>query len=135
MDTKMLTVLDRLQGMSAVGTLEFQRGSSLFTIDKCLPTDFAFELSPATGIIVDVLMGSPTERTYGIYRDSAGFTFLGFDRFDSLAVAKEVILVPELPVLLNEWLDEWKFIGKELLIFGVVEFTMSPLFERDESAD
>lgn len=131
----MLTVFDWLQGMSAVGTLEFQRCSHFISIDKSLPTDFAFELSTSASIIVDVLMGSPAERTYGIFRDRAGFSFLCFDRLDSLTVAEEVILVPELPVLFDEWLDEGKLIGEKLLIFGTVEFIMSPLFERDVSTD
>ena len=80
-------------------------------------------------------MWGSTERTYRIFGNSAGFTFLGFDRFDGLAIAEAVVLVPELPILFDEGLDDGKLIGEKLLIFVAVEFVMRPLFQRNISAD
>lgn len=48
------------------------------------------------------LLGS---KWLGTVINSAG-SFLGFDRFDSLAVAEEIILVPERPVLFDERLND-----------------------------
>ena len=44
-------------------------------------------------------------------------------------------LALKLSVLLDERLDNGQLIGKELMVLGAVEFIMSPLFERDKSAD
>ena len=121
--------------MTAVRALKFKWSCHFFTVDKGLTADFAFELSTATSIIVDVLMGSSTKRTYGLLRNGAGLTFLGFDRFDGFAITQAVILVPEQPVLFDEGFDDGKLISEELLIFGAVEFVMGPLFQRDISAD
>ena len=132
---EVLTVFDRLQGMAAVGALELQWGSYFLAVDKGLATDLAFELTAATCIIVDVLMWCTTERTYGIFRNGAGLTILGFDRFHGFAITEPVVFVPELPVLFGEGFDDGKLISEELLIFGAVEFVMGPLFQRDISAD
>ena len=121
--------------MTAVRALKFKWSCHFFTVDKGLTADFAFELSTATSIIVDVLMWCTTERTYGIFRNGASLAFLGFDRFDGFAITQAVILVPEQPVLFDEGFDDGKLISEELLIFGAVEFVMSPLFQRDISAD
>ena len=131
----MLTVFDRLQGMAAVGTLELQWGGYFLAVDKGLATDFAFELTAAACIIVDVLMGSSTKRTYGLLRNGAGLTLLSFDRFHGFAITESVVLVPELPILFDKRLDDGKLIGKKFLVFGAVEFIMSPLFQRNISAD
>lgn len=114
MDTEMFPVFDRLEGMAA---------------------DLAFKLSAAASIIVDILMWCTAERAYGIRRDITGLVFVWFDRIYSLAIAETVVLIPELPVLLDEWLDNGQLIGKEFLVLGTVEFIMSPLLERDVSAD
>lgn len=135
MDTEMFPVFDRLEGMATVRALEFKRCSHLFTIDKGLAADLVFKLATAASIIVDVLMWCTTERTYGIRRDITGFAFLRLDWFYNLAIAETVVFIPELPVLFDERFDNGQFIGKEFLVFGAVEFVMSPLLERNVSAD
>jgi len=114
--------------MGAVRALKFQRSSYFFTIDKGLSTDFAFELTTATGIVVDVLVRSTAERAVGIARDITRFVFVRLYRFHDFAIAKPVVLIPKLPVLFKEWFDDGKFIGEEFLVLGAVEFIMSPLF-------
>ena len=131
----MLTVFDWLQGMAAVGALEFQGRCYFLTVDKGLAADFAFKLTAPAGVIIDVFMRSTAERTYGIFRDSAGLAILSFDRFNCFAVAKPVILVPEQPVLFDERLNDRQLIREEFLVFGAVDLIMSPLFERNVSAD
>ena len=121
--------------MTAVRALKFKWSCHFFTVDKGLTADFAFELSTATSIIVDVLMGSSTKRTYGLLRNGAGLTLLSFDRFHGFAITESVVLVPELPILFDKRLDDGKLIGKKFLVFGAVEFIMSPLFQRNISAD
>lgn len=135
MDTKMFPVFDRLEGMAAVRALKFKRGSHLFAIDKGLAADLALKLATAASIIVDVLMWCTTERAYGIHRNITVFPFLRLNWFYSLAIAEPVVFIPELPVLFDEWLDNRQFIGKEFLVPGAVEFVMSPLLERNVSAD
>ena len=135
MDTEMFPVFDRLEGMSAVRTLKFKRCSYLFTIDKGLAADLALKLATAASVIVNVLMWCPAERTYGIGGNRARFAFVGLDRFYGFAVAEPVVFVPELPVLFDERLDNRQLIRKEFLIFWAVEFIVSPLFERNISAD
>lgn len=135
MDTEVLAVFDWLQGMAAVGALELQGSSYFLTVDKGLVIDLAFELFTSAGVIIDVLMRSTAEGACGIFRNSAGLAFLCFHRFDCFAVAKTVILIPELPVLFDERLDDGQPIGKELLVFGTVEFIMSAFFQRNISAD
>jgi len=134
-DTEMFPVFDRLEGMATVRTLKFKWCSHLFTIDKSLAADFALELTTTARVIVDVLMRSPTERTYGIHGDITGFAFLRFHWFYSLAIAETIVFIPELPVLFDEWFDNGQFIGKEFLVLGAVELVMSPLLERNISAD
>ena len=96
-----------------------------------MTADLAFELSTTTSIIVDVLMGSPTKWTYGVFRNSEGLTLLSFDRFHGFAITESVVLVPKLSVLFDKRLDGGKLIGKKLLVFGTVDFIMSSLFQRN----
>jgi len=131
----MLPVFDRLEGMAAVRALEFQRGCDIFPVDKGLLTDLAFKLSTSTAVIIDILMWGAAERADGVCGDIMSLTFLGFDWLYGLAVTKKVVFVPELPVLFDEGLDDGQLIGEELLVFGTVELVMSPLFERNVSAD
>lgn len=135
MDTEMFPVFDRLKGMAAVRALKFKRSSHLFAIDKGLAADLALKLATAASIIVDVLMWCTTERAYGIHRNITGFAFLRLNWFYSLAIAEAVVFIPELPVLFDEWFDNGQLIGKEFLVLGAVEVIMSPLLERDVSAD
>ena len=131
----MLTVFDWLQSMTAVRALELKGSSYFLSIDKGPAADLAFELSATTSIIVDVLMRGPAKRTYGVFRNGADLTLLGFDRFHSFAVTESVVFVPELPVLFEKRFDDRKLIGKELLVFWAVELIMSPLFQRNISAN
>ena len=121
--------------MTAVRALKFKWSCHFFTVDKGLTADFAFELSTATSIIVDVLMGSSTKRTYGLLRNGAGLTLLSFDRFHGFAITEQVVFVPESPVLFDEGFDDRKLISEEFLVLRTVDFIMSPLFQRNISAD
>ena len=135
MDTEVLAILDGLEGMAAVRTLEFQRGNNLLPGNKGLSADLAFELSAAAGVVVNIFVGCAAKRAYGIGWDRTLFAFMGFDRFYGFPITEAVILVPELPVLFEERLDNGKLIRKEFLVFRAVDFIMSPLLERDISAD
>ncbi len=57
------------------------------------------------------------------------------DGFYGFAIAEEVVSVPKLPVLFEEWLDDRELIREELLIFRAVEFIVSPLLKRNVSAN
>ena len=135
MDTEVFAVFDRLECMPAVRALELERGNHFFSGHKGLSADLALKLSAAAGVIVDMLVWCTAERAYGIRGNRARFAFVRLDWFYGFAVAETVVLVPEQPVLLDERLDNRQLIRKELLIFWAVEFIMSPLFERDISAD
>lgn len=135
MDPEVLAVFDRLECMAAVRTLELQRGNHLLTVDKGLAADLALKLSAAAGIVVDVLVWRTAERAYGIRGNRTGLVFVRLDRFYGLAITETVILVPEKPVLFDKRFDNGKFIRKEFLVFWAVDLIVSPLFERDISAD
>ena len=132
-EDEMLTVFLWGEGMAAVGTHEPDRGSDLPAGDECLSTDLALILSVAAVVVIDIQVGSPAERAEGIFGNGLAVTAL--DRFDGLAVLPLVVFKEELPVLLDERLDDGQFVDGEFLVFwgmGVVE---SPLSERDVSAD
>lgn len=80
-------------------------------------------------------MRGAAERTDNICRNVTGVAFVGLDWFYGFAVAEEVIFVPNLPVLFEEWFDDRELIREELLIFRAVEFIMSPLLKRNVSAN
>ena len=134
-NTEVFTVFDRLECMPAVRAPEFERGNNVFSGNKGLPADLAFELPTAAGIVIDVFMRGVAERTYGICRYGTRLAFLSFHRLEGFPIAEAVILVPEFPVLLDERFDDWKLVREELLILRAVDFIMSPLLERDISAD
>ena len=134
-NTEVFTVFDRLEGMPAVRALEFERGNNLFSAYKGLSADLAHELSAAAGVVVDVLMRSPAERADSILGNCAGLAAARFDWFRSFSITEPVVLVPELPILLDKGFDDGQFVGKEFLVFGAVEFIVRPLLERDISAD
>ena len=131
----MLTIFYRLKGMTAVGTLKLKWSSYFLAIDKGLAADFAFELSTTTSIVVDVLMRSSAKRARDIFRNSTVFTFLSFYRFHGFAITEQVVFVPESPVLFDEGFDDRKLISEEFLVLRTVDFIMSPLFQRNISAD
>jgi len=80
-------------------------------------------------------MWGAAERADGVCGDIMSLAFLGFDWLYGLAVTKKVVFVPELPVLFDEGFDDGQLIGEGFLVFGAVDFVMSPLFKRDVSAD
>lgn len=135
MDTEVFAVFDRLEGVSAVRALEFERGDYLFSGHKGLAADLAHKLAATAGVIVDILVWCTAERAYGIRGNRAWLAFVRLDWFYGFAVAETIVFVPELPILLDERLDNRQLIRKELLIFWAVEFIMSPLLERNISAD
>lgn len=100
-----------------------------------MPADLALKLSAAARAVIDIVMRGAAERAGGICRNVTGFAFLGFDRLYGFAIAEEVVSVPELPVLFDEWFDDRKFIREELLVFRAVEFIVSPLLKRNVSAN
>lgn len=67
--------------------------------------------------------------------NGAGLTFVSFDWFHGFSVTESVVLVPEYPVLFDEGLDDRKLISEEFLVLRAVDFIMSPLFQRNISAD
>ena len=134
-NTEVFTVFDRLECMPAVRAPEFERGNNVFSGNKGLPADLAFELPTAAGIVIDVFMRGVAERTYGICRCGTRLAFLSFHRLEGFPIAETVILVPEFPVLFDEGLDDRQFVREEFLILRAVDFIMGPLFERDVSAD
>ena len=135
MGPELLTVFDRLQGMAAIGTLELKGSRYVLAVDEGLATDLAFELSTAPRIIVEVLMRSCTKWAYGIFRNGAGLTVLGFDWFNGFAVTEPVVLIPELPVLFDERPNDRQLIGEEFLVFWAEYVIVGPLLKRDVSAD
>ena len=62
-------------------------------------------------------------------------TFLSFYRFHGFAITEQVVFVPESPVLFDEGFDDRKLISEEFLVLRAVDFIMSPLFQRNISAD
>ena len=135
MDAEVLPVLNRLEGMAAVWALKFERGNNLFSVYKGLSTDLALELTAAAGVVVDIFMWSAAERTYDICGHSTLLAFPGFYRLESFPIAEAIILVPELPILLDERFDDRQLVCKELLILRAVDLIMSPLLQRNISAD
>lgn len=57
-NAKVLVIFNRLQGISTIRALKFQGSRNVFTVNKSLTADFAFELSAPTAIIIDILMWS-----------------------------------------------------------------------------
>lgn len=72
---------------------------------------------------------------FDLYVGFIGSQFIGraagHDRFHGFAVTEAL----KLPVLFDKKFDDRKLIGKEHLVFWTVEFIMSPLLQRDVSAD
>jgi hypothetical protein len=135
MDAEMFPVFNGLKGMAAVWALKFERRKNLFSVYKGLSADLALKLSAAAGVVIDVFIWSTAERTYGICRYGMLLAFLGFHRLEGFSIAETIILVPEFPVLLDERFDDRQLVCKELLILRAVDLIMSPLLERDISAD
>ena len=121
--------------MTTVRALKSERGHHFLPGNKGLPADLALERTAADRVVINILMGCAAKRAYGICWDCTLLAFVRLDRFYGFAIAETIVFVPELPVLLDEGFDNGQLVGKKLLVFGAVEFIVSPLLERDVSAD
>lgn len=101
----MFSVFDRLEGMTAVRALKFERGHHFLPGHKGLPADLALKLTTVAGVVVNILVGCTTKRAYGIRWDRPLVAFVRLDGFYGFAIAETIVFVPELPVLLEERLD------------------------------
>ena len=119
--------------MSAVRTAKAKRSGNDFTGSKSLSANFALILAIAAVVIVDVMMRSPTKRTYDVFGNGSPITAL--NRFNRLSVLPLIIFEKELPILFDEGFDDRKLINLEFLILWRVGIIESPLLERDISAD
>lgn len=131
----MFPVFDGLESMAAVRTLEFYRSGNLFASNEGLAAYFALKLTMTTIVIINVVMWSTAKRADGIFRDIVLFAFLRFDRLKDVAITQTIVFNPKLPVLFDKGFDDGKFVCGKFLIGRAVDFIMSPLFERDISAD
>ena len=119
--------------VSAVRADKADRGRDLFAGNESLSADFAQVLAVAAVIIVDVMVGSATERADDIFRNRLAITSL--DGFNGFAILPEIIFKEELPVLFDESFDDREFVDREFLVLWGVGIVKSPLFERDISAN
>ena len=133
MHAEELTVFLGNKGISAVGTEQTDRSCNNFTGTEGLPADFALELPVATIIIVDVMMGSATQRADGIIRNGSAVAAL--DRLYRFAIFPQIVFEKELPVLFHKGFDDGQLIHFEFLVSGRMGIIESPLFERDISAN
>ena len=96
--------------------------------------DLAQELAFGTVVAVEVLGRSVTAGAVRIGRDPAFAA--PADRLQLTAVVRALVFTPEvLPVLLLQRDDPGKLIRFELLVLWGVDLIVSPLPERDVSAD
>jgi len=93
-----------------------------------LSADFALVLTIATIVIVKIVVSGTTKRTEGIFWN--GFTVTMPYRFKLCLVLPFIVGKKKQPVLLNERLNDRKFISLKLLIFRRVNFIVSPLAKR-----
>ena len=79
------------------------------------------------------MMRGTAQRTFGILRDSPAITALY--RFEFYLVFPVIVFKKELPVLFEESFDNREFINSVFLILRRMRIFVSPLLERDISAD
>ena len=91
--------------MTTVRALKSERGHHFLPGNKGLPADLALELTAAARVVINILMGCAAKRAYGICWDCTLLAFVRLDRFYGFAIAETIVFVPELPVLLEERLD------------------------------
>ena len=133
MDDKEFPVFLRDKDMAAVRALEFEWLGSPFTGDEGLRADFALILSIATVIVIEIVMGSATDRTDSVNRN--GLTIATIDRLKWFSVFNRVVLQQLPPVLFLKLTDDWQDISLEFLILGRMDLIMSPLAKRDVFGD
>jgi allophanate hydrolase subunit 2 len=83
-DVEVLTVFLLNKGMPTVRAKEHNRLGIGLILDEPQGADFAYKLAAASGIVVEVYMGSTATWTYGISRNR--ILAAGFYRFKLLAV-------------------------------------------------
>ena len=133
MEDEVLPLFFGNEGVCAVRADKADGGRDLFAGNESLAADFALVLPVAAVIIVDVMVGSATERTDDIIRDRPAITSL--DGLNGFTILPEIVFEEELPVLFDEGFDDRELVDLEFLILRGVGIVKSPLFERDISAD
>ena len=126
MDAGELPVLFWDKGMAAVRTEETDGSGGVFTAGESLSTDLTLVLTVAAIIIVDVRMGSATERADDVFRD--GSVGSSLNRSERFLVFPLIVFEKELPVLLYKCLDDRKPVHFEFMIFRRMEIVIGPLF-------
>lgn len=108
MDVEMLTVLLFNKDVSAVRAYKSTDFKVFFILVEPETTDFTQELTTATCIVVEVVMGCTTTMAYTIrgYRLST----TGFDRLEILSVLYSVLLKQKDVIKLFRLLDDGKLI-------------------------
>ena len=97
-------------------------------------TDLAQKLALGAVVAVEILSGGVTAWASRIGRDTAFAT--PADRLELTAVVCALVFAPEvLPVLFLQRDDPWELIRFELLVLWGMCLIISPLLERDVSAD
>ena len=121
------------QGIAAMRADKAYRSCNNFSGTESLTTYFALELTVAAIVVVDEMVWSTTQRTDGIFGN--GFTITTLNRFNRLAILPLIVFQKELPVQLDKWFDNRKFINLKFLVLGGMGIFESPLFEWDISAN
>ena len=97
-------------------------------------TDFALHLPGFSVVAVEIGLRCAAAGTGAVLRDITGFTPGNRFNFFAIAVLKVRDQETPVPVILVD-LDFGKFINFEFLVFWGVGIIISPLLERDVSAD
>lgn len=134
-DNKELPVLHRDERMSAERAAKLKRLVETVVLrGEHRAADLAQELAFGTIVAVEVLGRGVTAGAACIGRDPAFAA--PADRLQLTAVVRALVFTPEvLPVLLLQRDDPGKLIRFELLVHWGVDLIVSPLPERDVSAD
>ena len=133
MYTEKFTVFLWRKCVPAVRAAKAKRSGNDFTGSEGLSTNFALILTIAAVVIVDVMMRSPTKRTYDVFRNGSSITTL--NRFDRFSVFPKIVFEKELPVLLDKSFNDRKLINLKFLICRGIGIVKGPLFERYISAN
>ena len=125
--------LFRDEGMSAVGADKTDRSGDKVPGNEGLSADFILVLAVAAVVIVEIVMRGTAERVDDIIW--YGLPIASLDRLNCFTIFPEIVFKKELPVLLNEGLDNRETVSGKFLVIrgmGVIE---GPLLERNESTD
>lgn len=130
---KKLTVFFRDEGMSAVGADKTDRSGDKVPGNEGLSADFTLVLAVAAVVIIEIVMGGTAERADDIIW--YGLPIASLDRLNCFTIFPEIVFKKELPVLLNEGLDNRETVGGKFLVFRGVGVIEGPLLERNKSAN